>query len=473
MNKQVLLRALPKVDALIGRVTALPEGAGIPYAALLGATRGAVDRLRKDILSGEVTALPTEEALLGEVLRAARRQAAFSLRPVINATGIVLHTNLGRSALGERVAEHIKQVAMGYSTLEYDLQSATRGSRHSHIEGLLCRLTGAEAALVVNNNAAAVLLMLTALCAGREVVVSRGELVEIGGSFRVPEVMAQGGAILREVGTTNKTHLRDYEAAIDPEVTGALLKVHTSNYKVVGFTGEVDIAALSRLGRDRGIPVLYDLGSGALAPLGEWGPALLGSEPTAAEQIRRGADLVCFSGDKLLGGPQAGIVVGKKALIDKLKTHPLARALRIDKLTLSALEATLRLYLEPQEALAHIPTLNMLCISDQQLSAKAHRLLEALPPGDYGAEVQPTQGQAGGGSFPGQDLPSYAVAVLPEAMSLEQLERCLREFEVPIIARIYKERLLLDVRTIDDGQFSTISRAFALIFSKKEGQPHA
>jgi len=365
-----------------------------------------------------------------------------------------LHTNLGRAPLAPQAVEAVCAVASGYSTLEYDAEQGARGSRHSHVSGLLTRLTGGEAALVVNNNAAAVLLMLASLAGGQEVIVSRGELVEIGGSFRIPEVMEQSGCTLREVGATNRTRISDYEKAIHPEKTGALLKAHTSNYKIMGFTQEVSPRELAALGAEHGLPFLYDLGSGPLLPLTPFGIA---DEPHVAECISAGADVVCFSGDKLLGGPQAGIIVGKSTYIDKMKNHPLARALRIDKLTLAALEATLRLYLDPELAAVQIPTLRMLSATPQSLIEAARRLAALLRSAGDQVALLEDAGQIGGGSAPTQLLPGTVIAVTPRTVSLTELERRLRCCQPAIIARIAKERLLIDPRTIDEADFEYLA----------------
>jgi len=375
------------------------------------------------------------------------------LRPVINATGVVLHTNLGRASMAEAVAEHVKQVAMGYSTLEYDLTTGKRGSRTDGIENLLTGLTGAEAACIVNNNAAAVLLVLAALCSAGEVIVSRGELVEIGGSFRVPEVISQGGAVLREVGATNKTHLSDYRSAIC-ENTAALLKVHTSNYKIMGFTQEVDVRDLTTLAREAGVISIYDIGSGSLVSFA--------GEPTVQQAVADGVDVLCFSGDKLLGGPQCGIVLGKQEHIKKLRKHPLYRALRADKLTLAALESSLTLYLDLENAKEQVPTLSMLLATPKALEEKAAHLLEQLSFVMHNSvlplALQKTVGQAGGGSLPTQEFESWAVAISPtKDFTIGEIEAHLRNWKTPIIARIHKDILLLDVRTIEERYFCKIA----------------
>jgi len=404
----------------------------------------ALEQLRAAILSGEVTTLPTLEELGDRICRVAARESLPSLRPVINATGVILHTNLGRGCLSDRAADAVYDIARGYSTLEYNVEAGHRGSRHDHVEKLLCRLTGAESAMVVNNNAAAVMLILSTLAQGGEVITSRGELVEIGGSFRVPDIMELCGCHLREVGTTNKTHLSDYERAIG-EQTRALLKVHTSNYRIVGFTESLPLSDIVALGCRTGLPVVEDLGSGSLVDLEHYG---IHDEPTVQNSIRAGVDVVSFSGDKLLGGPQAGIILGKKPYIDRMKRHPLARAIRVDKMTIAALWATLTTYQDLHRAEQEIPTLAMLAVSGEDLRASAAQLCALLKERGVAAEVVAQSGPVGGGSVPTQLLPTFAVALPADKLSPNQAEQALRCREKPIIGRITEGRLLLDVRTI-------------------------
>ncbi|HHW01982.1 MAG TPA: L-seryl-tRNA(Sec) selenium transferase [Thermoanaerobacterales bacterium] len=392
----------------------------------------------------------SENELKDEVISIAASKLSFlpySLKPVINATGVVLHTNLGRAPLPEEAIERIETAARTYSNLEFDLERGERGERYSHVRKLLCDITGAEDAMVVNNNAAAVLLCLSALAFGKEVVISRGQLVEIGGSFRIPDVMAQSGARLLEVGTTNKTHLEDYEKAIN-ENTALLLKVHTSNFKMVGFTSCVTKEELINLGRKHNLPVMEDLGSGVLVDLKPYG---LPEEPTVQDSIKAGMDLVTFSGDKLLGGPQAGIILGKKEYILKIKHHPLTRAVRIDKLTLAALEAVLRLY---KDGLwQHIPVLAMLTEPKDAMENRARKLSEALERvlnGRGRVEIVDDVSQAGGGSLPGSEIPTRAVAVSVDGISAAELAERLRKVPVPVIARIKRDKLFFDMRTIAD-----------------------
>lgn len=453
MDKQ-LLRRIPKVDDLLRRPALEALAVEAPASAVTEAVRRTLDALRENILSGAVTELPCEEALCAEIAEACRSARLPSLRSVINATGVVLHTNLGRAALSRRALRAAEDVSRGYSTLEYDLTTGGRGQRYAHVESLLCRLTGAETALVVNNNAAAVLLTLSALTAGGEVITSRGELVEIGGSFRMPDIMAACGAVLREVGATNKTRLSDYEAAIG-ENTRALLKVHTSNYRIVGFTESVSPAALAELGRARGIPVIEDLGSGCfvdLTPLGIQG------EPTVQDSVRAGMDVLSFSGDKLLGGPQAGILLGRKRYIDLLKRHPLARAMRVDKLTLAALEATLQAY-DDGTAFQELPVLSMLSRKPEELRQAAETLCSRLQAMGVSAEAVPTDSTIGGGAVPTQTLPSFAAAISPPD-GADALEARLRQRPRPIIVRIAHGRCLLDLRTLFAEDLDEIVRAF-------------
>ena len=372
MEQQGILRKIPKVDELLSHPAL--SALDLPAGSVRDAVRRELEALRSQVLSGALEALPDHDAIAAAAGERARREALPSLRPVINGTGVVLHTNLGRSLLSWQAVSAVEQVARSYSTLEYDVESGSRGSRHSHIDSLLAEVTGAEAAMVVNNNAAAVLLILSAMGKGGEVITSRGELVEIGGSFRIPDIMTQCGCILREVGTTNKTHLFDYENAIGEE-TRALLRVHTSNYRIVGFSERPSLEELVELGKRSGLPVIEDLGSGSLVDLTAFG---IHDEPTVQQSVRAGVDVISFSGDKLLGGPQAGLILGKRTYIEKLKKHPLARALRVDKMTIAALRETLYAYRDPEWAKKNIPVLRMLGQSGQELHARAERLRLAL-----------------------------------------------------------------------------------------------
>ncbi len=458
---QGLLRRLPKIDFLMAHLP--PE---LPRSVALLAARETVEDLRRRILAGDLSdpsALELEQAVY-LAKEAAHRLLQPSLRPLVNATGVVIHTNLGRSPLPPSVIRHMEAVAAGYSNLEYDLAKGERGSRYSHVEAILCELTGAEAALVVNNNAGAVLITLASLAKGREVVVSRGELVEIGGSFRIPDVMARSGAVLKEVGATNRTHLRDYEAAIGEE-TALLMKVHQSNFQVVGFTKAVSGEELAALAHSRGLPAYEDLGSGNLVDLRRFG---LRYEPTVQDAVASGMDVVSFSGDKLLGGPQAGVIVGRRELLERIKRNPLNRALRIDKLTLAALEGLLRLYREPERAVEEIPTLRMLTMPAERIRRRAVRLARRLRGlGLEGAsfEVVPCVSRVGGGAMPLQELRSWGVAV-EAGMGASRLEERLRNHEPPVIVRVEDDRVVMDLRTVLSGQNSQILQAVSTVLGR-------
>lgn len=448
--KNQLLRSIPRVDDLL-RHPMLSQ-LDIPSVLLTESTRNVLSELRTNILDNQIDELPCIEQICAQIADRIHAAALPSLREVINATGVSLHTNLGRACLSESAAQAAMTVACRYSTLEYDLVSGSRGSRHSHVQELLCRITGAESGMVVNNNAAAVLLILSSVANGGEVIASRGELVEIGGSFRIPEIMEQCGCRLHEVGTTNKTHIRDYRAAISEE-TCALLKVHTSNYRIMGFTDAVSLSELVELGQEVGLPVIEDLGSGCLINLKELG---IYDEPTVMDSVKAGVDVISFSGDKLLGGPQAGIIIGRKKWIDRFKSHPLARAVRVDKMTLAALEATIYSYLDPLRALKEIPILRMLSAKPNELKFRAEQLCALMREQGVDASVIPEQDQVGGGSVPCQLLPAYVVAVTPTACTVEELERALHRLDRPIIGRIAHDRYLIDVRTIWDEDFPYI-----------------
>jgi L-seryl-tRNA(Ser) seleniumtransferase len=402
-------------------------------------------------------------ALAREALEKIRGKMEYNLRPVLNATGVLLHTNLGRALLAAAAVEAVKGVGASFSNLEFSLKTGKRSSRYEHVEELLCHLTGAEAALVVNNNAGAVFLALNSLAAGKEVIVSRGELVEIGGSFRLPEVMASSGAFLVEVGTTNKSYLGDYKKAVS-EKTALLLKVHTSNFKVLGFTAAVASQSLVGLGRECGLPVMEDLGSGVLVDLSKYG---LPYEPRVQDSITAGVDVVTFSGDKLLGGPQAGLIVGKKKYLDHIKSNQLARALRVDKLTLAALEATLRLYLDEKKALQEIPVLRMLTVPSDVLQHRAEDLAVELKK-ELGSEwqigVSREKSRVGGGSLPLVSLPSCQVSLELRGVNAGELAQKLRRSKPPVIARVRKQRVLLDLRSLKEEEdkmlLETLVRTF-------------
>ena len=450
------LRRLPSVDQLVRRLAAEPAVAGVSRARLTATVRETLDAERRRVVrDGSPPA--DADTLASRVLATTQQTGAFSLRPVINATGVVLHTNLGRALLSDAARDRIAAVAAAYSNLELDLPSKERGSRYSHVEGLLRRLTAAEDALVVNNNAAAVLLALETLAHGKEVIVSRGELIEIGGEFRIPDIMLRSGAVLREVGATNRTHLRDYAAAIGPN-TALLLKVHTSNYRVIGFTAEVGRRELTELGRERGIPVMEDLGSGSLLDLRPWG---FPYEPTVPEVVAAGVDLVSFSGDKLLGGPQAGIVVGKRAIVSRLKKNPWNRALRIDKFTIAALEATLDAY-EAGTARETVPTLRLLTEPLTTVKARARRVLRGLGADVtewLGALVTEARSQVGGGALPTVELPTAGLSLGPTDAAARALDAALRVGDPPVVARLVDDRLFLDCRTVLPSQVAALTKA--------------
>ncbi|MBU1001891.1 MAG: L-seryl-tRNA(Sec) selenium transferase [Proteobacteria bacterium] len=455
-----LFRHLPSVDAALAALLEDRELMALPRPLLKDLVNGYFEALREDIRDERIAdpaGLKLDVLLPG--LRAAVRSGARPhFRRVLNATGVVIHTNLGRSVLAPQAMDAVRDACAHYSNLEFSLESGERGSRYSHVEPLLCRLTGAEAALVVNNNAAAVMLVLDTMAKGREVIVSRGQLVEIGGSFRIPEVMEKSGAVLREVGATNRTHLRDYEDAITGD-TGALMKVHCSNFRIIGFTKEVSASELAALGQKHGLPVIEDLGSGSLVDFG--GGAL--DEPTVQQVVAAGLDVVSFSGDKVLGGPQAGIIVGKKLWIDKIRKNPMNRALRIDKMTLAALEATLRLYLDPLTASRTVPTLKMITATPDELKVRARRLRNRLGK-DLGAAAElallPGSSRVGGGSFPERDLPTTLVALTPSGgMTADELKARLLNLALPLVGRIEDDRFCLDPRTLDDKEFPLVSAA--------------
>jgi L-seryl-tRNA(Ser) seleniumtransferase len=429
-TKQDLLRRLPSVEALASR------SHGVPHRVAVAAARLVIEDTRQRLLDGE-SGEPSAAALDEMLLARARSLSRASLRPVVNATGVILHTNLGRAPLPPEAAEAAAMAASSYSNLEYELETGGRGSRQAHVEPLLRELSGAEAALAVNNNAAAVLLALAALAGDGEVIVSRGQLIEIGGSFRIPEILACSGARLREVGTTNRTRLSDYEGAIGTQ-TGALLRVHPSNFRITGFAEEVPLPDLCRLAARRGVPVIDDLGSGALDPIDD--------EPTLPASVTAGVTIACCSADKLLGGPQAGILVGRTEPIERCRRHPLARAVRIDKMQLASLEATLRLHRFGGKT--PVPALAMLAISPAELEARAQRLAAAV---GEAAVVFPGTSRPGGGSMPGVELEGSVCAIDPGPAGAEAISAALRAGEPPLIARIEGGRVLLDPRTIEDA----------------------
>ena len=457
-----LLRKIPKTDVLLA-VPALRDACGrFPYELVKSTAQACTDGIRTAMLSGELDSVPDAAEIARQVIEKLELGDIYSLKRVINATGIVLHTNLGRAPLGKEIAQHVAEVAAGYCNLEYDIDAGCRGSRYSHIEKLLCSLTGAEAAMVVNNNAGAVFLMLNTLCSGQKVAVSRGELVEIGGSFRVPEIMNQSGAELMEIGTTNKTHPSDYVKALE-NGAAALLKVHTSNFVMQGFTESVEIEELGSIAREKGALTLYDLGSGFLFPSENLGIQDLGH--VAGKCLRAGADVVCFSGDKLLGSAQAGILIGRRELIERIKKNHLTRMLRIDKLSLAALEMSLRYSVDPALAKEKIPALYMLSKTEKECMSAARELEALIKTSAPGCEARAThtQDEAGGGSLPGVMLDGAAVSLSIEGLSPQELEKKLRLRSVPIICRISRESVLISVRTLGEGDGEEISKAIGEI----------
>jgi L-seryl-tRNA(Ser) seleniumtransferase len=441
-------RSIPSVDRLL-------QTPGVQALIAVAPRNLVVAAVREVVAAARDGSLAPPEDWAAEVADRVQRRATPSLHPVLNATGVVLHTNLGRAPLAPAAIAAVQAVASGYSTLELDTATGARGSRSDHCGGLLAELAGAEAALVVNNAAGALVLALNAVAAGREVLISRGELIEIGGSFRIPDILEKSGAVLREVGTTNRTHLDDYRGALSPR-TAAILTVHRSNFEQSGFVATPAPAELAGLAREAGVPYLHDVGSGLLADLSRWG---LSNEPLVTQAVRGGADLVLFSGDKLLGGPQAGCLVGSRALIAAAKRNPFARALRADKLTLAALEATLALYRDPERAVREIPVLRMLTLPAQELHSRAEALLRALEPCTHPAVLVAGHSAVGGGSFPGAELPTMLVALDPGPLGAQGLALRLRLGTPPVIARVRDDRVLLDPRTLPKESFTAIGAA--------------
>ncbi|MCB8936565.1 MAG: L-seryl-tRNA(Sec) selenium transferase [Candidatus Promineofilum sp.] len=450
---RAVLRDLPSIDRLLRAPGAGELVDAFGRAPATDALRAVLDETRAALLGRAAGGdIPPDFELVSAARERLAAALAPTLRPVINATGVIIHTNLGRAPLSAAALAAAQQAAEGYATLEYDLDEGRRGSRAVHAEHLLTRLTGAEAALVVNNNAAAVLLMLAALCRDQEVIISRGQLVEIGGGFRIPDVLAQSGARLVEVGTTNRTHRRDYADAITAD-TAAILAVHHSNYKIIGFAGQPDLADLAATAHEQGLLLLFDQGSGALRDVGVYG---LEPEPTVLDGIKAGCDVVAFSGDKLLGGPQAGILIGRAALIERLRRHPLARAVRADKLALAALAATLTHYLTDDPAA--IPVWRMIARPLDDIAAEAEAWAARLRSAGLDAATTPGESFVGGGSLPGQSLPTRVVAVTPHDVGPDELAARLRAAPTPVIARIRDGRLLLDPRTVLPGQADVLLR---------------
>ena len=455
-NINEILRELPSVDLLTSEDWFVQMGNVYPREIILKATRIALDKIRKNVIEGIIDQ-NTDSLVIEENVKAeAEKIFQGNFKKIINGTGVVLHTNLGRAPLCQEALDRIRDVSEGYSNLEFNLQTGERGSRHSIVELLICELTGAESAMVVNNNAAAVTLVLSEIAKNKEVIVSRGQLVEIGGSFRVPDVMAESGAVLKEVGTTNKTHLRDYESAIC-EKTAALMKIHTSNYRICGFTQEVEQGDMAALARKAGIEAIEDLGSGSLLDLTEYG---LPYEPTVQEALASGMDLVTFSGDKLLGGPQAGIIAGRRDLVERVKRHPLARAFRIDKLSLAALEGTLILYMDKENAIKKVPTLRMLTITYEELLCKGEKLIEILKSAvsdDLELASEDDYSEVGGGSMPLHKMKTVVITIISKSKSSDDIASILRNGRVGVVGRISKDKFLLDVRTISENEYELLT----------------
>ena len=460
MNKE-FLRGLPKVDPILEGKIGKELAKEFTRERVKLALRDSLSFFRKQILCGEIDRSISESEVLDKAKIILSGSFEKNLKRVINATGIVIHTNLGRSVLCENAVNAVVDVAKNYSNLEYNLEKACRGSRYSHIEEVLKELIGAQSVLVVNNNAAAVMLILNEVARGKEAIISRGELVEIGGSFRIPDVMEYSGAILREVGATNRTHVKDYEKVIN-ENTGILLKVHSSNYKIIGFTSEVSSIEISEIGKKFNVPTYEDLGSGVLLKL----KGRLAKEKTVKESVDSGIDIVSFSGDKMLGGPQAGIIVGKKIYIDRLKKNPLTRALRVDKFTLAALEATLLEYLKEESVIAKIPTLKMITESENSLLERATVLKDMLCKiNKFNFDILSDVSFVGGGAMPEEALKTYVISVISK-VSENMLEKMLRERDIPIITRMSSGKLLLDIRTISEDEYGIIFDAFKSIGEK-------
>ena len=455
MNKNEILRKIPQVDELLKDEKLVSVVESTPHDFLVSCIREVIIDVRANILN-DVESDIDKDGIIEKIKVKVTKKAQRSLRKVINATGTVLHTNLGRSVLSKNAADAITDIACNYSNLEYDVKLGKRGNRQSHIEKIVTDITGAESALVVNNNAAATVIVLAALAEGKEVIISRGELIEIGDSFRLPDVMAESKAILKEIGSTNKTKLNDYINAIDEEKTAVILKAHTSNYKIVGFTEQVHLKDLIPVGEKYNLPVVYDMGNGLIVDLNEYGI----DEPTVKSLVSSGADVVLFSGDKLLGGPQAGIIVGKAKYITKMRKHPLARAFRVDKFTLAALNATLFEYYDEKRAKKNIPILNMITISESELKLKAEtikdKLIKAIYKKDVDIDIEEVKDQVGGGTAPDVYLNGWAVTLFIKDFAAEKIERKLREVDVPIIVRVAHDKIYFDVRTILDEDIDLI-----------------
>lgn len=458
INKNEYLRKIPSVDEILRKPELQGLSRKLPRSMIVRAVHLLLEEKRKRILSmtdlSQFEGGISQDVTLSQIEEKITEVEQPSLKRVINASGIIVHTNLGRAPLSEEAIKAMVEVGRYYSNLEFDLEGGQRGSRYAHVDSLLMELTGADAGFVVNNNAAAVLLCLNTLAKGKEVIISRGELIEIGGSFRIPEIMEQSGATLVEVGTTNRTHIRDYREAIN-EQTAVILRAHTSNYRIVGFTSEVELSELNRLGKEHNIPVMLDMGSGNFMDSSSLG---LRDEPTVQDAVKSGIDIITFSGDKLLGGPQAGIIIGRDRYIQIIKKNPLSRALRVDKLTLAALEATLRTYVLKPEHIDDIPVIRMLMVSESTLKKKAQKVVRAIKKQAPSLDVSAVRdtSQVGGGAYPLHDLPTWVVSINPLPVTVNEFESNLRTCTPPVISRISRERVLLDMRTISTGETSLL-----------------
>lgn len=448
--KQELLRKLPKVDKLLNDEELFDLGSELDYYTFVETIKKSVEIFREGILKNEIIDFSKED-VINKIIEIGSISKLNSLRKVINGTGTIIHTNLGRSKFSERVIKNMLEVGFNYTNLEYDLENGRRGSRYAHLEELICKVTGAEAAIVVNNNAAAVILALNELAKGKETIVSRGELVEIGGSFRIPDIMKLSGSKLVEVGTTNRTYTQDYIGAINEE-TGLLLKVHTSNYKITGFVSNISPQELAKIGSEKGIITMEDIGSGVLIDFSKYGVT---KEPTVQESIAAGVDIVTFSGDKLLGGPQGGIIVGKKDIIERLKKNQYMRAFRMDKISIAALEVTFKYYLDEREAIKNIPTLKMILENPQIVKERAEKLYSYLEKIGVKGTVIPTEAKIGGGSMPEETVLSYGVAFEGNANYLEEK---FRKNILPIIGRIYEDRFVIDMKTLSNEEIEVVAQ---------------
>ena len=457
MNKNILYRNIPKVDVLLENPQIVKLIEKYHRDVIVDIIREEINKLRTFIKENDDISLIEEKTnqLVENITKSTEKIYSYNLRKVINGSGTILHTNLGRAIISKKHANYLSEVVTNYSNLEYNLEEGKRGERYSHFEKLICKITGAEAAMAVNNNAAAVMLVLSSMAKEKEVIVSRGELVEIGGKFRIPDVMKSSNAHLVEVGTTNKTHLEDYSDAIT-ENTGALLKVHTSNFKILGFTESVSVEELSKLSKEKDIPIIEDIGSGVLIDLSKYG---LEYEPTVQDSIKAGVDIVSFSGDKLLGGPQAGIIVGKKKYIDKMKKNPLTRAFRIDKFTATVLEMIFHEYLNEENAIKNIPVLSLITKDIKEIEESAKKLYEKLSNLKDAADikVEDTLSQIGGGSLPTEKIKSKCISIVPKNISTASLEEQLRLNENPVVARISDDKLIIDMRCILEDEIEILA----------------